>query len=35
MSSGTASADSQKGLDAYNAGDYATAMKEWRPLAEQ
>jgi uncharacterized protein len=35
MSSGTASADSQKGLDAYNAEDYATAMKEWRPLAEQ
>ncbi len=35
MSSATASADLQKGLDAYNAGDYATAMKEWRPLAEQ
>ncbi|MDC0081586.1 hypothetical protein OAI34_04220 [Emcibacteraceae bacterium] len=35
MSSTTARADYQKGLDAYNAGDYATAMKEWRPLAEQ
>jgi hypothetical protein len=35
MSSATAKADYQKGLDAYNAGDYATAMKEWRPLAEQ
>ena len=35
MSSATASADYQKGLDAYNAGDYATAMKEWRPLADQ
>jgi hypothetical protein len=27
MSSATASADYQKGIDAYNAGDYATAMK--------
>ena len=27
MSSGTASADYQKGLDAFSAGDYATAMK--------
>ena len=35
MSSATASADYQEGLDAYDAGDYATAMKEWRPLAEQ
>ncbi len=25
----------QKGLDAYNAGDYATALREWRDLAEQ
>jgi hypothetical protein len=25
----------QKGLDAYNRGDYATALREWRPLAEQ
>ena len=24
-----------KGLEAYDAGDYATAMKEWKPLAEQ
>ena len=29
------SADFQKGLDAYNRGDYATALKEWTPLAEQ
>ena len=28
------SADFQAGLDAYNSGDYATALKEWRPLAE-
>ena len=35
MSSGTASADFQKGLDAYNAGDYATALREWRPLANR
>ena len=29
------SADFQAGLDAYKSGDYATALKEWRPLAEQ
>jgi TPR repeat protein len=28
-------ADTQKGWDAYNSGDYATALKEWKPLAEQ
>ena len=27
--------DLNKGVDAYNAGDYATALQEWRPLAEQ
>jgi uncharacterized protein len=27
--------DYNKGLKAYNAGDYAIAMKEWKPLAEQ
>ena len=27
-------ADFQAGLDAYKKGDYATAAKEWRPLAE-
>ncbi len=27
--------DWQKGLDAYNSGDYATALRGWRPLAEQ
>ena len=29
------SADYQKGLDAYNKKDYATALREWKPLAEQ
>ena len=28
-------ADFQAGMDAYNRGDYATALREWRPLAEQ
>jgi TPR repeat protein len=28
-------ADYQTGLDAYHHGDYETALKEWRPLAEQ
>lgn len=28
-------ADFQAGLDAYNKGDFATALKEWQPLAEQ
>jgi len=28
-------ADFQKGMDAYVSKDYATALKEWRPLAEQ
>ena len=29
------SADSQKGWNAYRGGDYATALREWEPLAEQ
>ena len=29
------SADYQKGFDAAQRGDYATALKEWKPLAEQ
>jgi TPR repeat protein len=29
------SADFQKGGDAYERGDYATALREWEPLAEQ
>ena len=29
------SADFQKGLDAAQSGDYATALREWKPLAEQ
>ncbi len=28
-------ADYQAGEEAYDRGDYATALKEWRPLAEQ
>jgi S1-C subfamily serine protease len=28
-------ADFQKGVDAYNKGDYATALRIWEPLAEQ
>jgi hypothetical protein len=31
----SASADFQKGLTAYKSGDYATALREWEPLAEQ
>ena len=27
--------DFQAGMEAYKAGDYATALKEWKPLAEQ
>ena len=29
------SADFQKGLTAYESGDFATALREWEPLAEQ
>lgn len=29
------SADLQKGLDAAERGDFASALKEWKPLAEQ
>jgi uncharacterized protein len=29
------SADFQKGVTAYKSGDYATALREWRPLAKQ
>lgn len=28
-------ADFKAGMDAYNRGDYATALREWQPLAEQ
>jgi TPR repeat protein len=28
-------ADFQAGMDAYNRKDYSTALREWRPLAEQ
>ena len=30
-----AAQDFEKGLDALNAGDYVTALQEFRPLAEQ
>jgi TPR repeat protein len=30
-----AGADFQAGMDAYKHGDYATALREWRPLAER
>ncbi|MDB4214078.1 sel1 repeat family protein, partial [Octadecabacter sp.] len=30
-----AAQDHQRGVDAYNAGDYATALREWLPLANQ
>ena len=29
------SADYNKGIAAYEMGDYATALREWTPLAEQ
>ena len=29
------SADFQKGAAAYQSGDYATTLREWKPLAEQ
>ena len=29
------SAGFQKGLTAYKSGDYATALREWEPLAKQ
>jgi hypothetical protein len=29
------SADFEKGLTAYQSGDYATALREWKPLAKQ
>jgi uncharacterized protein len=31
----SANADFQKGAAAYKSGDYATALREWKPLAEQ
>ena len=34
-SSQTWGADFAKGFDAFKSGDYATALKEWTPLAEQ
>ena len=35
FSAGSAWADFDDGLAAYQRGDYATALQEWRPLAEQ
>ena len=34
-SSGSFGGDFQKGMDAAQRGDFATALKEWKPLAEQ
>ena len=34
LAGGALAADLQKGLDAYESGDYATALAEWKPLAE-
>ena len=33
--SATVAQDFDKGLSAYNAGDYQTAFNEWKPLAEE
>ena len=35
FSAGTVWADLDDGLTSYQRGDYATALQEWRPLAEQ
>ena len=35
FSAGSAWADLDDGVAAYESGDYATALQEWRPLAEQ
>ena len=35
MCATAASGPFENGLDAYNTGDYATALRLWRPLAEQ
>ena len=35
FASGVSAQDFQKGFDAYKSGDYASALREWKPLAEQ
>lgn len=35
MAASTIAADYEKGFNAYSEGDYATALAEWQPLAEQ
>ena len=35
MNDTTSSADFDKGLTAYNSSDFATALREWMPLAKQ
>jgi len=35
LAAGLARADFKTGLDAYQRADYATALQEWRPLAEK
>ena len=35
LTSSSAAQDYDNGVEAYNTGDYQTALQEWRPLAEQ
>ena len=35
LSAPVLAADHEAGVEAYDRGDYATALKEWQPLAEQ
>jgi TPR repeat protein len=35
LSTPASAQDFQRGLEAYVRGDFATALREWRPLAEQ
>lgn len=35
LTSAAAAQDMREGLNAYKRGDYAAALKEWRPLAER
>ncbi|MEL0108339.1 MAG: tetratricopeptide repeat protein [Rhodospirillaceae bacterium] len=35
LAASVAAADFEKGVAAYDRGDYATALREWRPLAKQ
>ena len=35
LGNSASSADWQKGLDAFDRGDYATALREWTPLGKR